>query len=567
MTRSRWQCRPPDFGRSAVPLALLALVGAGLWFGPVAGARTQSFAGAGKIRHVVMIVQENRSFDSYFGTFPGADGIPLRDGIPSVCVPDRLRQACQRPYHDPANASTGGPHSKKDAAVDIDGGKMDGFILSLEGGPDVCPPGSVDPNCSPKGSPDVMGYHTAQEIPNYWAYARQFVLQDHMFESVASWSLPEHLFMVSEWSAYCAVAGDPFSCRNATQRVFSPENPAVEAAHDYPWTDLTYLLHAAGVSWGYYVFAGTQPDCDDDGDVTCPPIQQRATTPGIWNPLPYFDTVRQDGQLGNIQPIGSFYAEAKAGTLPAVSWVIPNGTVSEHPPALISSGQSYVTGLIDTIMRSPDWPSTAIFLTWDDWGGFYDHVPPPTVDANGYGLRVPGLVISPYARRGYIDHQTLSPDAYVKFVEDTFLDGRRLDPKTDGRPDPRPTVREDAALLGDLRKDFDFTRPPRKPLILPLHPTPPTYTGTWRSRKTILLQSPPIDIHRLPDAHHAGTLQHFHTNDPSHRCLNGKTALVYTAPNELPATHIATAPRTTPNCPAATWTFTRAQQQPAPPTP
>ena len=174
---------------------------------------------------MVMIVQENRSFDSYFGTFPGADGIPLRDGIPSVCVPDRLRNGCQRPYHDPADASTGGPHSKKHAAMDTDGGKMDGFIRSLEGGPDVCPP---------KGSPDVMGYHTAQEIPNYWAYARQFVLQDHMFESVASWSLPEHLFMVSEWSAYCAVAGDPFSCRNATQRVFNPEDPAVEAAHDYP---------------------------------------------------------------------------------------------------------------------------------------------------------------------------------------------------------------------------------------------------------------------------------------------------------------------------------------------
>jgi phospholipase C len=122
-------------------------------------------------------------------------------------------------------------------------------------------------------------------------------------------------------------------------------------------------------------------------------------------------------------------------------------------------------------MRSPDWSSTAIFLTWDDWGGFYDHVRPPTVDQNGYGLRVPGLVISPYARRGYIDHQTLSFDAYLKFIEDDFLGGRRLDPRTDGRPDPRPDVREDAAQLGNLTLDFNFNAPPRAPALLPVHPT------------------------------------------------------------------------------------------------
>jgi phospholipase C len=92
------------------------------------------------------------------------------------------------------------------------------------------------------------------------------------------------------------------------------------------------------------------------------------------------------------------------------------------------------------------------------------------VDDNGYGLRVPGLVISPYAKRGFIDHQTLSFDAYVKFIEDDFLGGRRLDPKTDGRPDPRPDVRERAAILGDLARDFDFKQKPRRPLLLDPHP-------------------------------------------------------------------------------------------------
>jgi phospholipase C len=126
-----------------------------------------------------------------------------------------------------------------------------------------------------------------------------------------------------------------------------------------------------------------------------------------------------------------------------------------------------VTALINAIMQSPLWSSTAIFLAWDDWGGFYDHVVPPIVDQNGYGLRVPGLVISPYARQGFIDHQTLSFDAYVKFIEDDFLSGNRIDPHTDGRPDPRPTVRENAPGLGDLSRDFDFNQAPRPPLILP----------------------------------------------------------------------------------------------------
>src|SRR5205823_3630933 len=121
-------------------------------------------------------------------------------------------------------------------------------------------------------------------------------------------------------------------------------------------------------------------------------------------------------------------------------------------------------------MRGKDWKSTAIFLAWDDWGGFYDHVRPPSVDQNGYGLRVPGIVISPYARKGYIDHQTLSFDAYVKFIEDDFLGGRRIDPRTDGRPDPRPDVREDEPILGTLVRDFDFARKPRPPLILDPHP-------------------------------------------------------------------------------------------------
>jgi phospholipase C len=206
--------------------------------------------------------------------------------------------------------------------------------------------------------------------------------------------------------------------------------------------------------------------------MVCEAVKQGAKTPGIWNPLPYFDTVKQDNQLQNVTPLSNFFVAAQNGTLPAVSWIDPTGVVSEHPPGLVSAGQAYVTRLVNAVMKGPDWSSTAIFLSWDDWGGFYDHVMPPTVDENGYGLRVPGLVISPYARRGYIDHQVLSFDAYVKFIEDDFLHGRRINPATDGRPDPRPGIRENAAILGSLVKDFDFAQKPRRPVILDPHPVP-----------------------------------------------------------------------------------------------
>jgi len=122
------------------------------------------------------------------------------------------------------------------------------------------------------------------------------------------------------------------------------------------------------------------------------------------------------------------------------------------------------------VMRGPDWPSTAIFLAWDDWGGFYDHVVPPNVDHNGFGMRVPALVISPYARHGFIDHGTASLDSFVKFIEDDFLNGERLDPATDGRPDPRPSVRENSPILGNLVRDFDFRQTPRPAMLLDKRP-------------------------------------------------------------------------------------------------
>ncbi|GAC1656461.1 MAG: alkaline phosphatase family protein [Ktedonobacteraceae bacterium] len=442
-------------------------------------APTQSSSGdIHKIKHIVVIMQENRSFDTYFGTYPGANGIPMQNGVPTVCANDPQTNQCVKPFHDTEEKNIGGPHGQTNATADINNGKMDGFIEQIRNNHKTKCNGPFDPNCAAANQkmPDVMGWHDAREIPNYWAYANHFVLQDNMFEPNASWSLPSHLFMVSEWAAKCTKAGDPMSCQNALQSPASIKGHIKAGATihrpDYAWTDLTYLMHKANVSWKYYVADGTQPDCEDASAVTCTAKPQHAGTPEIWNPLPYFDTVRQDGELNNIQQLTNFYADAKNGSLPAVSWIVPNGKNSEHPPALVSTGQSYVTGLINAIMQGPDWSSTAIFLSWDDWGGFYDHVVPPTVDQNGYGLRVPGLVISPYAKQGYIDHQTLSFDAYAKFIEDDFLSGQRIDPKTDGRPDPRPDVRENASQLGNLINDFDFNQTPKAALVLSTTPAP-----------------------------------------------------------------------------------------------
>lgn len=424
------------------------------------------------IKHIVIIMQENRSFDQYFGTFPGANGIPMQNGVPTVCSPDPQTKQCIKPYHNPNVVNSGGPHGAAPAAADINGGKMNGFIAQFRQASKGCKGKNPDtPGCVEGQTPDVMGWHDAREIPNYWTYAENFVLQDAMFEPNSSWSLPSHLFMVSEWSAQCATPGDPMSCTNSLDGPKNALKLADQGKLDYAWTDLTYLLYKANVSWGYYLSEGDQPDCSDDA-MLCTPSKQTVNVPGIWNPLPAFDTVKQDGQLQNIQTVDKFLAAAKNGSLPSVAWVVPDNTVSEHPPASIKAGQAYVTSLINAVMQGPDWKSTAIFLAWDDWGGFYDHVVPPVVDQNGYGLRVPAMVISPYAKKSFIDHQTLSFDAYLKFIEDVFLNGQRLDPKTDGRPDPRPTVRENVNILGNLMSDFDFTQSPRPALILPENPAP-----------------------------------------------------------------------------------------------
>jgi phospholipase C len=232
-------------------------------------------------------------------------------------------------------------------------------------------------------------------------------------------------------------------------------NEQGEASWVHPCFDIPTIedrLRDANIPWSYYAATSTQP-----GDV--------------WSAFSSIKPVFYGkAWKRHVFPVDQVTRDIGAGSLASVSWIMPRFQLSDHPGSNFCYGENWATQVINTIMKSPAWKSTAIFLTWDDWGGFYDHVVPPVVDRNGYGLRVPGLVISPYARRGFIDHQILSFDAYAKFIEDDFLHGERLDPATDGRPDPRPSVRENAPILGNLVRDFDFRQQPRAELLLPTRP-------------------------------------------------------------------------------------------------
>jgi phospholipase C len=387
-------------------------------------------AGLEKIQHFVFIMQENRSFDSYFGTYPGADGIP--QGVSFVDPHDGSKVS---PYHDTDDINRGGPHGWDNAQADIDKGKMDGFLTESYKGRNADGT-AFNPNVATgQNAKDVMGWHDYREIPNYWNYARLYVLQDRMFESVASYSLPAHLYMLAAQSG----------------GYVDYNKQRMPTTYNFP--EITELLTSGKIDWKYYVTSGKLPDTEDDHVVgSQSEEEQNPDKYTLWNPLPAFPKVQDDpAQRSRLQGTSQFYKDAMDGNLPQVSWVIPSGAVSEHPPAGVREGMAYVTGLVNAAMEGPDWNSTAIFISWDDWGGFYDHVAPPQVDEYGLGIRVPGLVISPFARQNYIDHNTYSFESWLKIVEERF--------------DVNPMTARDTKAL-DMIDAFDFSQTPRQHIIL-----------------------------------------------------------------------------------------------------
>jgi len=445
---------------------------------------------ASPIKHVVIIMQENRSFDSYFGTFPNADGIPANTCVP--LDPANPAAGCLAPFHDVHDLNAGGPHTSIASQTDLDDGittlKQDGYIFNqthAKTGKN-CILHPTSPSCADLlpgvARHDAVGFHTADELPNYWAYAKNFVLQDRMFAGVRSWSWPTHLDLVSEWVASCTDKTKALTC--TTDLLSAPPGNLTEI----PWVSLFQLLDVHKVSWKYYLGKGTEPDCVD-GEMTCAPQIQTVGVASYWNPAPFFSYIKAQGspylKQHNV-PIDTFLLDATNDTLPQVSWIAPSATYSEHPPFAITTGMEYVTSLINAVMQSKAWESTVIFLSWDDFGGFYDHVEPPIVDTNtsstpvqGFGIRVPGIMISAWARSGMIDHAVLSDDSYATFIENQFMQGARLDPTALGNPDNRPDLRDSITRVkfldghtepvGHLNDELDFAQTPLPPLILSTH--------------------------------------------------------------------------------------------------
>jgi phospholipase C len=328
-------------------------------FAGASGSAGTSGTGINRIQHIVFIIQENRTFDNYFGAFPGANGatsgkISTGQTIPLIHESDRTPKDLQ---HGWAAAHHG-----------MDQGKMDAFD-QIAGG-------------NNHGDYEAYTQFSQPDIPNYWAYAQNFVLADNMFSSLAGPSVPNHLYTVVAQSA--GTINNPvggFGCdapAAATVQVLDPTTGVISNVYPcFDFTTLVDLLQAAGVSWKYYA-----PNSAQSGY--------------LWSVLNNIKHIRESSLwTTNVLSFKQFAIDALNGNLAGVSWLVPLMVNSEHPPESTCAGENWVVSNINVIMQGPDWSSTAIFVVWDDFGGFYDHVPPPNVDVYGFGPRVPLLIISP----------------------------------------------------------------------------------------------------------------------------------------------------------------------------
>jgi len=340
----------------------------------------QDWGGPG-ITHVLILMQENHSFDNYFGTFPGADGFPPGLVVEGVA-----------PFHLEQAVTGNPPHSASAARAATNGGRMDRFVHVA-------------------GGPLPLGYYDDRDIPNYWSYARRFALADRFFSSFAGPTLPNHLFVVAGQS--------PGITRN------SGRPPSGGLRFD----SLPDALDRAGVSWKCYVG------------------QRDPLAFGPLNPLAGFPSLRS--QADRLAVTSALFTDLRGGTLPSVAWIFPSAEESEHPLTDPRIGMWYVTAIANALMKSSAWMHTVLVVTWDEYGGFYDHVAPPARDGVTLGPRVPALVLSPYARPGFVDHTTYDFTSILRLVEERFRvpplgkmdrEAASLAGMLSETPDPRPLL-------------------------------------------------------------------------------------------------------------------------------
>jgi len=377
-------------------------------------------SGFSNIQHIVFIIKENRSFNNYFGLFPGAVGATsckVSNGktITLGHTPDRVRDM---------------GHDWSDAVTAIDGGKMDKF--------DLVKLGNVNG--------DYLTCSQLQEtdIPNYWSYAKTFVLADHMFSSLKGPSFPNHLYTVTAEDEDGVISNPSNNEEEAGSwgcdapagtyvQVMNTDGDVTDEPPCFSSTTLADLMESAGVSWAYYA-----PSQGESGY--------------IWSTLDSYSQIRNSSLwTEHVLPYTQFATDAAAGNLPAVSWVVQPGDQSDHPPASSCAGENFTVGQLNALMQGPEWDSTAVFLTWDDFGGFYDPVPPPVIDFYGFGPRIPLLIISPYAKPAYISHTQYELSSILKTIEERF----NL-PSLNGRD----------VAANDTLDSFDFSQKPLSPLVL-----------------------------------------------------------------------------------------------------
>jgi phospholipase C len=389
---------------------------------PNARARIEP-ATASPISHIVILIQENRSFDNLFATFPDADG--ATQGIMSNGQTVPLSKGPLQSYDMAHNHAT--------FETEYDGGKMDGFDQA---------------NVNIHGVTQHAGqyayrYVDPKQIGPYWSMAKQYVLADHMFQTQSSGSFTAHLDLIRGSTKIDANASivdltseDPSGCdapKGTVTSLIYKSGRVATGAGPFPcfsWITISDLLDAKHVSWKYYV----EPLCCNGGP--------------IWNAFDAIRPVRYGADWANVSmPETKVFDDLTKGQLPAVSWIVPKVHNSDHPGEPPDHGPAWVAQVVNAIGHSPEWKSTAILVLWDDWGGLFDHVPPPQLDYQGLGFRVPMIVISPYAPRGRVSHTQYEFGSILRFIEDNWGLGRL------NTTDVRANSIDDA---------FDFSQKPRR---------------------------------------------------------------------------------------------------------
>jgi phospholipase C len=373
------------------------------------------------IKHVIFLIKENRTFDNLFGTFPGADGASVG-----------MDRGVERPLIKGTDGATYDdiPHCYECALAAWNHGAMDGFNQGE--------------------SADRWAYTQLHrdQLPNYWHWAKSNLVFDNFFASAQGPSFPNHLYAIAAQSGGAhdnprrtslTPSSNTFGCdapREQVVEVYDSEGRIRSVPPCFDFQTEGDLLNEANIPWSYYAASE----------------EQRGY---IWSAYSAIRRYRENPKRWqrHIHPVDRVVRDIQAGVLPPVTWITPRFEVSEHPEFSFCHGENFSTRVIDAVMNSPMWEDTAIFVTWDDYGGFYDHVPPPQVDDFGFGIRVPMLVISPYAIDGKVSGELGEFSSVLRFIEDNW--GLTKLTRRDRQATP-------------MMSAFDFSQAPRPPDPLPL---------------------------------------------------------------------------------------------------